>query len=485
MKPDENPMKIDRRSFLRSTTAALSAGVVGGCGSTSRGPDGNVIARGTVSAAEVPLEGVCVSDGLHVVATDSNGSFELPLESASGPFLFVRAPQGYWADRFWTPTQRAASGPVKFKLEPVDQKSRFRFVYLTDAHLGEGSDPKKLFGRLREALSDLATLSPPPDFVWFGGDMCVGSGWGSTFKKLMEGQGLPTRYCVGDHELRTNQYDPRADYGSFFGPTYYSFDWAGAHFVALDGCRVVRDGARLSVNGEFSPEELAWLEEDMAMVEPGTPTVVAVHMPLASTNAIRRSEGEVDAPGCVHRNPSAIFEILKGHDVPLVLQGHLHENERLVQGTTEFVVTVSVSGQWWTRDAWDVGVSGEPRGFRVVDVDGQKVEHTFVPIGEEAPVVGEIVGRPELLPRSEKVSLLLNVFDARSDAIVESRVGEGSWTRLAVARPEGTVKGLQMAHHWLLVLDTRSWELGEHRLEIQISDPGGQKRRLAHTIEVI
>ena len=255
--------------------------------------------------------------------------------------------------------------------------------------------------------------------------------------------------------------------------------------MALDGCRVVRDGARLSVHGELSRRELVWLKEDLSTVEPGMPTVVAVHIPLESTNATRRSAGEIDAPTCVHRNSFSALEILKGHDVPLVLQGHLHENERLARGTTEFAVTVSVSGQWWTRDEWDIGVSGEPRGVRVVDVDGRKVAHTFVSIGEGAPVVGEVVGRPELLPREERVSLLLNVFDARSDAIVEARVGDGGWKRLTSARPEGTVKGLRMAHHWLLVLDTRSWELGEHRLEFRISDPNGQKWRLAHTIEVI
>ena len=77
-----------------------SAGADGHCA----GPDG-VIAQGTVSASGAPLEGVRVSDGLHVVTTDSSGFFELPLEAESGPFLFVTTPHGYWADRFWMPVR--------------------------------------------------------------------------------------------------------------------------------------------------------------------------------------------------------------------------------------------------------------------------------------------------------------------------------------------------------------------------------------------
>src|SRR5262245_66390465 len=77
-----------------------------------------------------------------------------------------------------------------------------------------------------------------------------------------------------------------------FGPTYYSFDHRGVHFVALDNVSRARP--------EVGAEQRAWLARDLARFAKAAPIVVFTHRPLFD---LRPAWGGCTAAGGEAVNP--------------------------------------------------------------------------------------------------------------------------------------------------------------------------------------
>jgi predicted MPP superfamily phosphohydrolase len=90
---------------------------------------------------------------------------------------------------------------------------------------------------------------------------------------------------------------------------WYSFDWGGVHFVALDTFS----------QAAISPDELTWLEEDLSGHGNATWTVAFLHEPPYSSGTTHGSSTRVQGK---------LVPILEKHGVDLVLAGHEHNYER-------------------------------------------------------------------------------------------------------------------------------------------------------------
>ena len=471
---------MDRRRFLRSAGAL---GLAAGLPSTVRA--GADLCRGTVAGGGRPLPGVRVSDGCRVVTTDADGRFTLPLDGDSGPFVFVTTPAGYWTDAFYVPAARAAAAPVHFGLDRRGQSEDHLSLFLTDVHLGERGR-KWSYDRFAATIDEINALDPAPAFVWCGGDITLQGGRGKEYADMTARLKVPVRHTAGNHEMLVGRPDPRAEFHGRFGPTYYSFDVGGAHYVALDGCRVVPEekGYR-NVHGRVSDRELHWLAEDLKHVPDGMPTVLTVHVPLLSTYPQRRDVAAKDVPWWVASNADAVLDLLAKHRVPLVLQGHLHENERLLKGKTEFVTSISVCGRWWqAADGREDGVGGEPRGYRRVEVRGGRVSHAYVSSAESrVNACGEVAGRPGKLAAGRPADLLVNIFDSGSRTVVRWQIDDGPWVRLKQVTPVGKHEGARMAHHWAWPVDAPALRPGKHRLRVRCEEEGQAEQGFEHAIE--
>ncbi|MBI4585663.1 MAG: metallophosphoesterase [Planctomycetes bacterium] len=443
------------------------------------------VAEGLVTSEGKGLVNVRVSDGYRVVATDHHGKFQIPLEAESGPFIFVITPHGYWIDRFWVPIQEALRGPIHFLLSPRTQLEDFSFLFLTDLHLGEGNPPGKSFQRFASTLEEIKSLTPKPAFLWFGGDISLQLGWGPKFRRMVEELNLPVRTCIGGDDFFAHRPDPREEYHFFYGPSYYSFDWGRLHFVALDGCKAAAGSqGEKTVHAELSKRELFWLEEDLRSVPEGTLTIVAVHIPVLSTYPLRRGTIAESSPFWMFQNSGEILQILHRYNVPLVLQGHLHENERIVRDKIEFAETVSLCGRWWQSVGKELGASNEPRGYRRIDVSGLRIWNTYISAESAVSAIGEVVGRPEKLERAPKVSILLNLYDGNTESEVAARVDNSKWEALKPISPEGPSESGLMAHHWGWNVDTRFWPSGAHVLQFRIRETGKLDFFIEHRVDV-
>jgi len=93
----------------------------------------------------------------------------------------------------------------------------------------------------------------------------------------------------------------------FMGPTHYSFDYRGVHFVALDN---VSHGKPI-----VGAEQIAWLKKDLARFPKTAPIVVFTHRPLFDL----KPEWE-----WFTSDGDEVMNVLAPYDDVTVLYGHIH-----------------------------------------------------------------------------------------------------------------------------------------------------------------
>ncbi|AGW89093.1 Ser/Thr phosphatase [Ralstonia pickettii DTP0602] len=154
----------------------------------------------------------------------------------------------------------------------------FYFVQLSDAHWGfQGPANPDARGTLPKAIAAVNALRQPPDFIMFTGDLTHTTDDPQErrrrlreFQSVIAGLGVSTIHLMpGEHDA---SLDAGAAYQELFGPTHYTFDHKGVHFVVLDN---VSDPA-----GRVGDAQRAWLAADLARQPKGARIVVFTHRPL-------------------------------------------------------------------------------------------------------------------------------------------------------------------------------------------------------------
>jgi outer membrane protein assembly factor BamB len=319
-----------------------------------------------------------VSDGKNVTRSAADGSFTLP---GFSPFAFITVPSGYTTDRWYLPADHSS---MEFHLTQQHQPVPFTFVQITDLHLALGS---RAFGKdsgdavlwfedgvLRERvvttpevvtnlLEEITERYPDGAFVISTGDQ-TNSGTESEFVHYLEcvsGASIPVLSIPGNHDH--NQLDPKdlpaiTPYERHLGPRWFSFDYAGVHFAAIDWTTHY-----FGIDREVQER---WLLQDMAMLEAETPVILLTHDQMLSDFYER-----------LPVRPVASFS------------GHWHTT-RVVEalGTRHYNSGSSVFG----------GLDYSPSHYRVATWDGTELKVTTIARGPE-----ELAGstfRPSRIGRS-------------------------------------------------------------------------------------
>lgn len=276
----------------------------------------------------------------------------------------------------------AGSASIAAQGGPQTSARAFRFVFMPCVHLRRDWRSPEGFAA---ALQAVRKLSPAPDFILSGGDMCHNMRdqtleqsveISDIFLKIYEENcKLPAHHCLGNHDLAAwnkvadSASDPR--YGKNltlqkFGmkSRYYSFDHRGWRIVVLDYMKVTAPG---QFSAEIDAEQLAWLRDDLAASNQ-RPAIVVTHAPVVSTvelfsdRARRTDEGLMVPFGRVINNAPALLEAVKPGNVRAFVSGHLHLVERLELLGHTFICSGSTSGHQWTGPRM-----GTPEGFGVFD----------------------------------------------------------------------------------------------------------------------
>ena len=174
---------------------------------------------------------------------------------------------------------------------------KFRFAYLSDAHLYARGMAHRFAKALAKAVDDVNALDPQPDFVLFGGDLAqlgrkdeLALG-----RDILKGVRAPLRMMVGEHDW---YYDMGDEWRRLFGRDTYTFEHEGVLFIVLNSV-VEKDfwtpkgyspEQRMAiVSGlddnrqspfEVGEEQRDWLQRKLRGVKRDKPIVVFSHSPL-------------------------------------------------------------------------------------------------------------------------------------------------------------------------------------------------------------
>jgi 3',5'-cyclic AMP phosphodiesterase CpdA len=197
----------------------------------------------------------------------------------------------------------------------------FYFVQLSDAHWGfQGPPNPDARGTLPKAVAAVNALPQPPDFIMFTGDLTHTTDDPQErrrrmreFQSVIAGlQVKPVHLMPGEHDA---SLDAGAAYQELFGPTHYTFDHKGVHFIVLDN---VSDPA-----GRVGDAQRAWLAADLAHQPKGARIVVFTHRPLFDL---------YPQWDWATRDGAQVIDTLMPYPNVTVFYGHIHQEHHHMTG---------------------------------------------------------------------------------------------------------------------------------------------------------
>ena len=386
-----------RRTFLKKC-AAVASGLAVPWASTAASPRARTIkVTGRVTSQGKGLGGVPVTDGVTVTQTDARGQFRFA-SSTRQPYVYLSVPAGYripqhetGTARFYQPLDNEDRDAVEanFSLQPMAwDDEEHAFLVLADPQMGIESELQEFRNQtVPDVQRTLRVLGDQPTFGVGLGDLVFDNlPLLAGYEAAVQEMEIPFMQALGNHDL---DFDAPDDFGAaatfrrHFGPEYYSFDRGAVHYVVLDD--VFWPGSDGFGNnnddylGHLDATQLAWLEQDLALVEVGRTVVVFTHIPALSTAYRRSGESSPPAGGMII-NREALYDLLAPYDAHII-SGHTHENEhRTAAGPHEHVVG-TVCGAWWTGP---ICHDGTPRGYAVYEVEGESVQWQYKSVGHDA-----------------------------------------------------------------------------------------------------
>lgn len=247
-----------------------------------------------------------------------------------------------------------------------------RIAHLTDIHVqpelhaGEG---------MAAALRHANSLDYKPDLIITGGDQVMDTFehdhersaklWELWKSVLKNENSIHVEHTLGNHDIwgwnkkKAKATGAEAQYGKawaleMFGreKTYKSLPAGMWHIVILDSIQPRGDG----YIGRLDEEQFAWLEADLAAVDPRTPVVVFSHIPIFSVCVYNDGDGKQKDNkddwfvngGLMHTDAHRIRGLFMKHpNVKLCVSGHIHQRDRVEFCGVTYICDGAVSGGWW------------------------------------------------------------------------------------------------------------------------------------------
>jgi len=258
----------------------------------------------------------------------------------------------------------------------ASEQDEFYFVQLSDSHWGfkgPALNPDAA-GTLPKAVSAVNALKERPDFIVFTGDLThTTEDPKERRRRLAEFKEIVSKLEVKTVRFLPGEHDASLDRGEawkeFFGPSNYSFDHKGVHFVALDN---VSDPA-----ARIGEAQLGWLKADLARLDPAAPIVVLAHRPLFDL---------MPQWDWTTRDGKAAIDILMPYRNVTVFYGHIHqENHHMTahiahHSAKSLIFPLPAPGSQPKRVPipWDAAHPYQGLGFRGIEAETRKPAYGLV-----------------------------------------------------------------------------------------------------------
>lgn len=371
-------------------------------------PDGFNVTGRVVNQSGKGLGDVVVSDGLQSVRTMFDGSFYLHSDLSDTKFIYISTPSGYQPPRvnglpcFYqrlsslTPSDGVYTC-ADFVLETVANPERYTVLFTADPQSRKSSGwyaydnsayqsleiAKDMFQELKEVA---LTRSDRAVYGICLGDLVHNTpSLFTTYAADLNQLPFITYNVIGNHDYDTSAADDDAGavpYENVFGPRNYSFNIGRQHYVILDNLIMyVKDGSLSGFQQGLDEKTWAWLRSDLALVSRNTTLMVCAHSPMFKLESgNERSNTAVHGPDY----GALIDKFAQVH----AWAGHTHASFNYVYPSSHRHRRINVhtlarsTGELWTNEYLSVGT---PRGFTVVEVDGDNISWTFHPNKYQRP----------------------------------------------------------------------------------------------------
>lgn len=225
-----------------------------------------------------------------------------------------------------------ALGPGRAQAE--EAAGGWSFVQISDTHIGfRGEANKDVIGTLETAIARIKAMQPRPAFIIHTGDITHAQKPGAfdLVTEALKGTGAERVFYVpGENDVFA---DGGTEYLGRFAagrPGWQSFDYRGTHFVGLINVLNFKAGGL----GSLGPEQLEWLERDVAGLGSSTPIVLFAHVPLWAV---------YPKWGWVTEDAGQALGYLKRFGSVTVLNGHIHQVMQKVEGNVTFHTAMSTA----------------------------------------------------------------------------------------------------------------------------------------------
>jgi len=249
----------------------------------------------------------------------------------------------------------------------------FYFVQLSDTHWGFKGDALNpdARGTLPKAVAAVNALPIKPDFIVFTGDLThTTDDPKERRRRLAEFRDIVAKLENRNLRFMPGEHDASLDRGQawmeFFGPTHYSFDHKGVHFVVLDN---VSDPA-----ARIGEAQLAWMKGDLDKQSKDAPIVVLTHRPLFDL---------MPQWDWATRDGKQAIDLLMPYRNVTVFYGHIHQEHHHTTGhiahhsARSLIFPLVAPGSRPKREPipWDAAQPYRGLGFRGIEAEVEKPEY--------------------------------------------------------------------------------------------------------------
>jgi hypothetical protein len=392
-----------------------------------------------------------VSNGKVIVETDESGVWELPLEDES--IFFLIKPTGYRSPldenkipKFFYIHKPNGSPVLKYPgsqpTGPIPDWIDFPLYQQTENESFEiilfGDPQPRNIQEVDYIMHDVISGILGNTNASFGvslGDLAFDNL--ETLEPLTQAIGkigIPWHNVIGNHDLNLDANKRKhinETFESYYGPTYYSFNYGQVHFVVLDNI----DWAIKENRGRFVPKfgaaQIKFLRDDLAATPDSQTVVLLMHVPILSCE-----------------DHQEIFRLIEDRSICVSISAHKHIHKHQFLGEAEgwkgkkphhHIVNVTVSGSWWSGAKNDRSIphstmsDGAPNGYSIMSFSPDDYKMDFRAAG--APDSEQMrVHMPMAVTPAEGGEVWVNVYNGSEKSTVEMAINdEGQWSTLEQA----------------------------------------------------
>lgn len=310
--------------------------------------------NGKYDAGETLLNKVSVSDGLNVVQTNQEGSFNLAGHEKA-KFIFITTPSGYKTNNAYYRRIEAGRTAYDFGVIPyqnrISKDGSHRFIQISDTEIGSPQGQERWVQEVKDYAANEKAA-----FIIHTGDICYIPGLKSHLG-MMNTMNMDTQmfYAIGNHDLVQGDYGEQV-FESIYGPTFYSFEVGNAHYIVTP-----------MLGGDYQPDYTKkdvyeWLKNDLKYVSKEKAVYIFNHDLLTADERM------------LYQISDNEFIELDKHNLKAWIYGHWHVNHIHKHRSAYSVCTSTLACG---------GIDHASSAFRVFSVDGKgdfqsELRYTFI-----------------------------------------------------------------------------------------------------------